>query len=232
MDEDMEDVGKAYADGRRRLSEIVRSLPEGEARAPVPACPGWTVHDVVAHLTGICADVLAGHMEGVATEPWTDAQVQARRQLATAELVEEWEQVAPPVEAMAAGFGVTGRQWVFDFATHEHDVRGAVGRPGARDAASTRIGFGFLLEAMEEHISEHGLPALVIRGGGEERVLGDGLPSASVTADPFELLRGLTGRRSEAQVRALGWEGDPSAYLGYLVETPFTFRPDAEPLTE
>src|SRR5690349_1912685 len=99
------DPGPVYAEGRRRVSALVRDLPPERADLPVPGCPQWRVKDVVSHLTGICADVLAGNIEGVATDPWTAAQVDARRDRSIAEIVAEWDEIAPQVEAIAAQFG-------------------------------------------------------------------------------------------------------------------------------
>src|SRR5207245_258980 len=98
----------------------------------VPACPEWTVHDVIAHLAGVCADIINGNLAGVATESWTAAQVDARRAHTVEQIIAEWSEVAPQVEAMADHFpGRAGPQLVFDLTTHEHDLRGALGRPDA-----------------------------------------------------------------------------------------------------
>ena len=48
---------------------------------------------------------------------------------------------------------------------------------------------------------------------GQERVLGEGDPAATVTADRFELVRMFGGRRSRAQILAASWSGDPTPYL-------------------
>jgi len=73
-----EDLGAAYRDTRLRITEVV-TAPGVDAAMRVPATPEWTVKDVVAHLAGVCADILAGNLEGLTTEPWTAAQVEARR---------------------------------------------------------------------------------------------------------------------------------------------------------
>jgi Mycothiol maleylpyruvate isomerase N-terminal domain len=62
-------TGELYAEGRDRIVGMVTGLSPEHAAAPVPTCPDWCVADVLAHLTGICADVLAGNTEGVATDP-------------------------------------------------------------------------------------------------------------------------------------------------------------------
>src|SRR5437763_14762213 len=88
-----------------------------------------------------CADVLAGNIEGVATQPWTAAQVAQRRHKSLSEILEEWSEVAPQVEAMASNFPMrVDEQWVLDLTTHEQDVRGALAAPGARDAAGVMVG--------------------------------------------------------------------------------------------
>src|SRR5687768_2365006 len=120
----MPDVAAVYAEGRGRITEIVTGLKPAEVAGTVPCCPDWSVHDVVAHLAGVCADVLAGNLAGVATDPWTDAQVQARRGRSTEEVIAEWSEVAPQVEAFANDFPARmGEQWVGDLTTHEHDIR-------------------------------------------------------------------------------------------------------------
>jgi hypothetical protein len=48
----MADFSGVYDETRRRLCESVSSLTEADQHRPVPATPGWTMHDVVAHLSG------------------------------------------------------------------------------------------------------------------------------------------------------------------------------------
>ena len=44
---------------------------------------------------------------------------------------------------------------------------------------------------------------------------GEGEPGATVTGPPYELAR-AAGRRTEAQLRALTWTGDPDPYVETL----------------
>jgi hypothetical protein len=48
-----------------------RTLDDAQADRVVPACPDWTVRDAYAHQAGVSADILAGRMDGVATDEWT-----------------------------------------------------------------------------------------------------------------------------------------------------------------
>lgn len=36
-----------------------------KSSGPVPACPEWTVHDVLAHLCGLCVDIVTGRLTSV-----------------------------------------------------------------------------------------------------------------------------------------------------------------------
>ena len=140
----MTEIAAAYAGGRARITRLVAGLDERQAATIVAGCPEWTVKDVVAHLTGICSDILAGNIEGVATDPWTAVQVDARRPLPLAQLVAEWDEVGPQIEAMMPSFPPEpATQLVADLTTHEHDLRGALDRPGARDSDAIAIGLAF-----------------------------------------------------------------------------------------
>jgi len=221
----MEGIGSIYAEGRARLTDLVTSAdPEG-LTAPVPGCPDWAVRDVIAHVTGVCADVIAGNVDGVATAPWTARQVAERKDKSLAEIVAEWSEVGPQVEAVAQQFpGRMDEQWVLDLTTHEQDVRGALGTPGARDVAGVLVGLDFAATmGLAASIRARRLPAVRVRAGDREWIAGDGEPAATVEGPPFDLFRALTGRRSAAQVRALNWEGDTDVFVSAFEFGPFTF---------
>lgn len=215
-------IATAYAGGRARISRLVADLEEHEASAIAPGCPQWTVKDVVAHVTGVCSDILAGNLDGVTTEPWTAAQVDARRLLPVAEIVAEWSELGPQVEAMLPSFPPEpAAQLVADLTTHEHDVRGALARPGARDSDALFIGLEFVAPNFLTAVAGRGLPPLSARAGDSEWVANGARPVASVTAEPFELLRAITGRRSPSQLRQLTWDCDPEPYLPAFAWGPF-----------
>jgi uncharacterized protein (TIGR03083 family) len=224
----MADIGSVYAAGRQRIVELAMSVDPHEQEAPVPACPGWSVHDVVAHLTGVCSDVLAGNIEGVTTEPWTHAQVVERRSRPLDEVVKEWSEVGPQVEAMAVHFpGRAAEQWVFDLTTHEQDIRGALARPGARDSDGLAVGLDFLVTmGMASSIAGRGLPPLRVKAVEREFVIGgdDADATNELEAAPFELFRAMAGRRSRSQIRAYAWTCDPDVYVPAFTYGPFTIR--------
>jgi hypothetical protein len=202
------DVGAAYAAGRERVVGLVADLPAARASMPVPACPEWRIQDVLAHVSGVCVDILAGRLDGAGPDPWTETQGAARRDRSIDEIVAEWNEAALQVEPIAKDFGPAGKQWVFDFSTHEHDIRGALERPGARDADTWWIALDFLT------------PAFLAGTWEPEGVE----PVETLTADPFEFGRAITGRRSLDQIRAFEWSTDPELYLASFTLGPFTPR--------
>jgi uncharacterized protein (TIGR03083 family) len=158
--------------------------------------------------------------------------VTQRRDKPLAEILAEWAEVAPQVEAMAPQFPERiDEQWVLDLTTHEQDIRGALGCPGARDAAGVIVAVDFAATmGLAGSIKARGLPALRVRAGDREWILGDGEPKASVAGSPFDLVRAMTGRRSEAQIRQLHWDGDVDTFLPAFEFGPFT--PPATDLVE
>jgi uncharacterized protein (TIGR03083 family) len=212
-----------YKNVRCRICELVMTLDDEERHAPVPACPGWSVHDVLAHLAGVSADILCGNISGLAREHWTAAQVEARRDASVADLVGEWSRTGPRVEAMKARFsGRAGEHLVADVVIHEQDVRGAVGREGARDSDEVKVVLDSLLTRdLASSLVARGLGAVQVSTDGREWTVGPGAPVASVEAPPFELFRAASGRRSPAQLRALAWSGDLQPYIAAFQFGPF-----------
>jgi len=56
----------------------------------------------------------AGNLDGVATDPWTAAQVDARRDQPLAAILDEWEVNDPQVEALGDAFGDVQVPWLLN----------------------------------------------------------------------------------------------------------------------
>ncbi len=224
----MPDVGRLYAETRGRITELVERLTPVDASRKVPPCPDWTVKDVLAHLTGVCADILEGRLEGVATDEWTARQVDERRGRPLAEILSEWESVAPRCEELSEQFPPDPAvQWLADLTTHEHDIRCALERPGARDSEAVRVSFAWLADAIGRGYS----PAFrIVTPEGDDVVLGDDEPEATLRVGRFDAMRALTGRRSADQIAAFEWDGDAARYLDAFSRGPF--RVAASPINE
>ncbi len=130
------ELAELYRDTRVRLCALVSGLDDAAHGAAVPACPGWAVRDVVAHLTAIVEDALAGRLAGIPDEEFTAGQIARMADVPVAEMLDRWAAGAPQFEDAIQAFEI----WpaVIDVATHEQDIRGAIGRPGARDCAAIR----------------------------------------------------------------------------------------------
>ena len=204
------DLGQLYSEARQRVTDLVGTMSAADAETPVPACPGWNVHDVIAHMTATNEDVLSGRLAGPPTDEQTAEQVARHRDDSVADLLALWAELGPQFESVLSQFKV----WpgVLDAVSHEHDIRGALGRPGARDSDGVRESAGVLLGFLAPPVP------LVIRLEDTEISVGEGdEPPLSLNTTRFEALRFRMGRRSRAQLAAMDWSGDPTPILDSLV---------------
>ena len=186
-----DEVAAAYTSLRSRVVELARAQPADAADRPVPHCPAWTVGDLLAHMVGAPEDILAGRLDGVATDPWTQAQVDRHRGESLALLAETWMSTAEEFDVVLPMIPApVNSQLVLDATTHEHDLRHALGVPGARDDLAVTVALGWVLNTAEE--ASPGLAAQLVSSG----------------LDDFDLLRACSGRRSREQVAALGLDPD------------------------
>lgn len=209
---------------RERVTALARDAGPEALVAVAPATPEWRVRDVLAHLAGVNTDILTGTLDGVASDAWTATQVEARRDRPVGELLDEWATSAREVEANAALLGSAAGQWLTDACTHEHDVRQALGQPGARDADAVLLAFDWCGDRLGDLLDQRERPGITFDVPGGAKRVGSTSPHTGVHASEFELLRAMVGRRSRAQVEALAWDGPPRA--DHLVLGIFTLRPD------
>jgi uncharacterized protein (TIGR03083 family) len=207
---DSPDLVRFYQESHTRVVELVRDLDTGELDTPVPACPDWSVSDVVAHVAAIAEDVSAGRLTGPPTDEQTAAQVARFAGRPIGDVLQAWDEYAPALEEVIAAFNV--RPAVLDVLAHEHDIRGALGCAGARDDEAVRSGAETLLGILAPPVPLH------VRCVGFEVRVGpsEGQP-LELRTDHFEAFRWRLGRRSRAQLAGMDWVGDPSAVLDALV---------------
>ena len=82
---------------QQRVIGLVGDLAPEQAQVRVPACPDWTVRDLLSHMVGLGADVVAGDEPDDHNAGWTARQVARRRDRDVGALVEEWRSVAGPL---------------------------------------------------------------------------------------------------------------------------------------
>lgn len=177
----------AYIALRRRVIDLIRSVPDEDSVRVVPSCPAWSTSALVAHMMGVNEDILAGRMEGVTTDAWTQAQVDRHTGESLRQLADGWEAIAADFDAVLPHIPApVNSQLVMDAVTHEHDLRHALGSSDARDTDAVHVALGWLFDMAET----------------KQSGLGQQLSESGVA--PFQLLRSLTGRRSMDQIAELG----------------------------
>lgn len=232
-----------YSETRRRVVALAADLDPG---CDVPACPGWTVRDVIAHLVGLAADVAGGRVDGYAGAVWTANQVESRSTRTMPELFAEWDDVLEPFleinrdlagsdlpeminhvlgpvpkESFEAAFHV-------DLLHHEHDLLGAAKAPRRSVLPADVAGMKAQLANVRRQFGAAQLPTLLVSPTDLERSwkVGTATPSASVSAPTIELFRAFGGRRTHDEIRAFHWSGDHDGMAEHLVlaffEAPLT----------
>jgi uncharacterized protein (TIGR03083 family) len=141
------------------LLDAVSDLAD-DAWATPTGCPGWDVHDQLAHVVGVERSMLGDEPDTVDLPldlphvrndfgRTVEVAVAARRGRSPAALIEEAQETfrrrlqaidAMPVDALSAPLdGPAGMQMkasqmlrtrLYDMTSHEHDIRRALGRPG------------------------------------------------------------------------------------------------------
>lgn len=204
------DLAWLYRDTRERLSGLIADLDAAALAATVPACPAWAVRDVLAHLTAIPEDAMAGRLTDLPDDEFTAGQVARFANVSVPEMLARWSAIAPRFEHAIQAFKI----WpaVIDIASHEQDIRGALGLPGARDCAAIRQTTRRLVSWLDLPV-----PVRIVTEHDEYRVgAADGEPALTLSTSEFETFRWRMGRRSLAQLAAMDWSGNPSAIIGKL----------------
>lgn len=230
----------------RLICERVDALLRGRtgiAELLVPACPGWTLRQVVAHLTGVAQDIISLNLEKKGTGPWADTQVARLDGHGIEDLLDLWGQSLDAVSTnldLASDAGVC--QLVFDTVTHEHDIRGALGEPGFRTGdPAFKAALSFVTTMGDQFIRQADLPALrlctptigSVQLGNPHAARG----GVALSISDFEALRAFGGRRSVAQLLALPWDGNPAELMPAFTKVLPAFtddglRPPADDLVE
>ena len=247
----MVDMPAAYEQGRARITELLRERGSQVANLRVPACPAWTVKDLIAHLQHVAEDYSAGHYvyrtlefdrpdrfedadRNARNEEWADAGVAARHGRSLGELLDAWEASAGRLYRMMTTEPAIPDPhenemlaWAAlgDFAIHYQDLHGALDLAADRDAYCTKLGFATLPIMFAAHASTvPGVRPLRLITARGEIVIGRGSDDAeiaSVELDWFELYRAMSGRRTRQQVQRLLEPLESELYIEAFTLYPF-----------
>src|SRR3954452_15303065 len=142
----VEEQADAYRALRGRVRAICEAAPATAFDCRCAPTPSWRARDVVAHLVGVPSDVLAGRMDGVATDAWTQAQVDARVDTPIVDMLDQWDADGEQIEEIMAHFSPERLgQMIYDATPPEHELRHALGACGGRDTDAVRQSFGWLV---------------------------------------------------------------------------------------
>lgn len=211
-----------YQQSMGRIQTLVNN---GNADTPVPACPGWFIRDVVAHLLGVVADASARKLDEAESDDWSAGHIARVGNRSLGDIVAEWHTRAITRPDVFERYGAV---LVTDVVTHEFDIRGALGNTQSRDLQVVRTVALFYLEALDHIWREEGVAPLRILTESSALDIGGDDPEVSVEIGWWEIGRLTSGRRSPAQVRDYTWSGECDPWIDHL----FVFGPRDEPLVE
>jgi len=174
-----------YRESRQRTVGLAMGLSEEELSRTVPACPEWTVHQLIAHLAGVTADFASGRVEGAPGPDWTARHVAEREDVPVLDLLEQWNADGDKLTKIPS-------QMAMDALSHEADLRAVLGRERVPDHA---------WQATLTSIITRYLTDLTVKT--EFGTIGDG--PVTVEVDGYEFWRAFFGRRSRAQMESWDW---------------------------
>ncbi|HEU5302959.1 MAG TPA: maleylpyruvate isomerase N-terminal domain-containing protein [Acidimicrobiia bacterium] len=206
------DLAAIYLAVRDRMCAAIEAMPPADAEKVVPACPDWTVHDLLAHQTSMPVAILAGDIPTGDPNGWIQGLVDARRDTSIDELLAEWRNDDAALGGLVANVGIL----VGDLVAHEGDLTGALGMVADRTAPESEAMLPGALAGLSGPVTEAGLGSIEVRHDDRSWRSHDAEPGWSFEADPWEAFRALTSRRTADELRAAPHTGDVEPYLAVL----------------
>ncbi len=226
--------GDAYRRGHQR---VVGFVDGRDLDVVVPACPDWTALDLLRHLAGDADDVVARRLDGLASEEWTQAQLDRRSGMDADAVLEEWAGNVDAVADALDGIDAMGlpdsipAAWgrttpdalpatlISDLLHHEFDLRNAYGDRNGRDLMDLHFSAGGHVRSIRGAFQARDLPTIRVEStdAGMGWDVGYGDPVATLRAPSFALMRGIGGRRTRSEMVAMGWDGDPEPFVDAMV---------------
>lgn len=207
-----ESLFPAYARTRGRVIGLLAAAPDDELQRVVPACPAWTVHDLLAHVVSMPAAISSGRRPTGPIGEWLTELVAERAEQPAEVLAQEWQALDDELDALLSG--PSGLLFA-DLAVHEHDFRGALGCPD-HAALEVEAMLPRTIAAFKGPLQEAGLAPIEVRAGDRVWRSHEGEPGWTLVVDPWTAVRALNSRRTAQELNALPSDGDASPYLPIL----------------
>lgn len=206
----------AYRACRENITRLVTS-DLSVAELPVPACPGWSVRDLVGHLVLVCRMAVDEDPAEISEPPPPPPGIPVHELVITwAALEEQLPEVLPRAEWLRR------RILPLDALSHELDLRTALGLPPPDGSPALADALDLAVMGFTLSLHGHGLPALRVRTPDREWTAGEGEPAATLGGGSLEVFRALTGRRTVRQIGELSWSTPPASWLPAFTWGPFT----------
>ncbi|MEV7150751.1 maleylpyruvate isomerase family mycothiol-dependent enzyme [Streptomyces sp. NPDC093084] len=125
--------GRLLAVERDALLPLLRSRPDADFALPTPACPGWTVRDVLAHCSAVLVRVVESRFEkGVFSPESNERDIAERAEWTNTRVLDELERgMTEAGEVIAERADGAWDPIAFGEWVHAGDVREGLGEPGA-----------------------------------------------------------------------------------------------------
>ena len=206
------DLPAIWHETRNRVAELVRTLPESAAGTAVPTVPGTSVRDVLAHLIRAATAAADDRADGqvllaLPSVDGADASVRLN------ELLVAWEKASEAIQGCLVSDAELASIVITDLAMSEHDLRTALGAPGARDDIAVKVALDELSGRFSDRVTSANLSSLRVTVEQWGTIAGDGRANSCVVADRFEFVRAMSGRRSADEIRRWNWGVEPDPYL-------------------
>ena len=223
---DQSGVANGYRAERLRLRAQVVAMDDAQL-ATQSLCDEWRVRDVVAHLTGLVADILGGDTGGAGRPDATARQVATRADLAMGDLLAEWDEVGEGLAALIEAFddatwatplpggqtmGEGAERLLGDIWMHANDINVALGGPpvdGPGLAAAMNVATNEWPLRLAHFAPD--LPVTILTGhlridvpGGGSGGPGSGEGAAVLAGDPALLALLSADRLTIAEAQAFG----------------------------
>ena len=212
------DPADLVATVHKRVTALVAGLSPDELSLAVGPWPGMTVLDVIAHLAETTAAVAAGQSVDFSLVCPASPGDGSRQLTCTGVpgLIAASQADGDRLAGVLRDDPALAAAVLVDAVTHEHDLRTALDQPAFRDDPSVITALDELAAGLSRRIAAHGMPALRVTVEQWGTIAGQGVARRCLVADRFEFVRGMTGRRSAAQVSRWNWSDEPGSYLDVL----------------
>jgi hypothetical protein len=206
---------QSYVAIRSRLVDALEQLSPEQLAAVVPACPVWSVHELLVHVASMPMAIVSGDVpDGPDPNPWIEGLIARHRSKSVTELVSWWHSDEPAVQGLAAHAGVL----VLDLFVHESDLHGAIGSIGHRRAPELADQLSMSISTLATQISATNLAPVAIETELGQFVTSEGTPGWTLCVSAWDAHRILNSRRTATEIRAVPGSGDPESYLTLIDE--------------